>query len=145
MTEIAPRIVDGEPTCSGEECPAWKVETIMIPNDMGVEWRETHAHCTLGGAFPSAACVPMLRRLLATRTEECIHLNAANDAEMKRADRLQEERDAARRELCEACETIGYYFLGSGADRENAAASRGWSYLYAPAPPATGTEEGGEG
>jgi len=72
--DIAPRIVDGEPYCTGTECPAWKVQTLEVPNTLGVKWTETRGHCSKGGTFPQAVCIPGLRR---------------------QRDALQAERDAA--------------------------------------------------
>lgn len=69
---IRPRLIDGEPTCSGEECPA-----------LDLRQPDSLSFCRLMPNEPrnpqGRPCIPGLRRLLAE---------------------AREERDAARRELC---------------------------------------------
>jgi len=109
--QIAPRIVDGEPYCTGAECPAWKTQTLEVPNTLGFKWTETRGHCTKGGTWPQAVCIPGLRAQRDERTAE---------------------RDAARRELCDQYTEPKYRFKDEtkkDKQREHAA-SRDWLYLY---------------
>jgi hypothetical protein len=76
MTDINPRIVDGEPVCSGEECPCCEKSHIDKDGTLRV-------FCNAGGTPGSGW------------TYLCIHgLRAQLDA-------LQAERDEARRRYCE--------------------------------------------
>jgi hypothetical protein len=104
--EIAPRIVNGEPTCSGEACPAFKETTGM--ND------ECFAEMAFGEWINEGDdCIPGLRRQRDERTEE---------------------RDAARRVVCEQVDCL----TGHCTTAEQYAEANNWSYLYE-------TPEGGEG
>jgi hypothetical protein len=146
--KIAPHIVNGEPTCSGEECPAW--ESVSDICEMHV--------CTAARGRPVAhadkLCLPGLRRqrddLHEKNKEAVVALVAHSENETRLLNasiQACEERDTARRELCEHYAGIHSRVRADLLDSswhhfENVlrryAASRGWSYLYE-------TPEGGEG
>jgi hypothetical protein len=139
---IAPRMDGDEPTCSGETCPRFYWSNVD-DQCMSVFCGRGDDLLRFCQSQPEKVpCIPMLR---------C------------QRDELREERDAARRELCEADAGVGmgegvglnHYTAGLVANDGVAgtdfrirvmeyAVERQWSYLYAPAPPATG-EEGVEG
>ncbi len=100
--KIAPRIVDGEPCCPGEECPE------------AAPWEHGIIQCNL---------IQYHRTNLVKVNYPCLPgLRAQRDA-------LQAERDSARRDYCEAMAdpTSAVTFEITKLDH---AASRGWSYLY---------------
>jgi hypothetical protein len=121
-TEISPRIVDGEPTCSGRECPRCYGAFDFQLWCGSVGGLNSVPIITDQNLVPSMSCLPALRR----------------------------QRDDARRELCEADAGVGMG-EGVGLDHYTAglvgndglagrdfrirvmeyATSRGWSYLYA--------------
>jgi hypothetical protein len=129
--DIAPRLVDNEPYCTGTECPAWKVQTLEVPNILGVKWTETRGYCYKGGTFPQAICIPGLRR---QRDALQAERDAANDAyymECRLRESTTAELDAARRELCEQAAENKRRMAGVIAWRgRDEADVRGWSYLY---------------
>jgi hypothetical protein len=86
--EIRPRFVDGEPVCSGEECPAFPgphkyVWQACVPNDM------------VGALVP---CIPGLRAqrdaLLAER--DALAHEVAHPADAEEIAKLRKERDGAK-------------------------------------------------
>ena len=105
--EIAPRIVDGEPECS-RQCPVYR-ETAD-----GEMFDACHADMAFGeNTLDGEPCIPGLRRQRDERTEE---------------------RDAARRVVCEQVDCL----TGHCTTAEQYAEANNWSYLYE-------TPEGGEG
>ena len=114
--KIAPRFVDGEPVCSGEECPRFYWSNVD-DQCMSVFCGRGDDLLRFCQSQPEKVpCIPMLR---------C------------QRDELREERDAARRELCEEKEWTETRLGSRPCDTmyikhtiEEYAVSRGWSYLY---------------
>jgi hypothetical protein len=87
-TDINPCIVDGEPTCSGEECPAQVLSNGFFICSIQSEPKIDGKSRTVALANAGHLCIPGLRRLLAEAREE-------RDAANKRADDLHEKNKEA--------------------------------------------------
>lgn len=105
-SEIAPRIVEGEPECT-TQCPAYH-EGEVKQGDVCYVRASGSCQETYENTQPGDMCAPMLRRLLATRTEALKQIEVMRKQNLDRADKAEEERDAAIADRdCEAAKRQG--------------------------------------
>jgi hypothetical protein len=122
MSEINPRIVDGEPVCSGSECPECKF--------YGGTGMGTYVCKETGGVAPvNNYCIPGLRRqrdeAIDAAVRQASDLGRQLGEAKARGDTLERERDEARRSV------ICYMRTSCSQDNVNRfVQERGWSYLY---------------